>query len=127
LDENVRPDVRGRPPASAFTRGCCKKCVHAVKIVSAWTHKCVRADMVRPCGRKNASAQTPMSARTLGCVCPHMGVRADAPPSPPLSLPPLCCPRGREKIKIQIILKFFFYKKLKIFGSFCQLRKREKI
>jgi hypothetical protein len=71
----------------------------AVKIASARTHS-------RPHGHERVRVDAPMSARTLGCI------RADAAqrprghgrlrrrislPSPLLSLPPLCYPRGREK------------------------------
>jgi hypothetical protein len=90
-----RPDVRPRPRLSrgcGFTRG-------RVLTVRRHHKKRVRADAtMRPRERRDASAWTPMSART------QSNVRADASPSPPLpspslppSLPPLCCPRRREK------------------------------
>jgi hypothetical protein len=71
--------------------------------------KRVRADAgVRPRGRPCPGGRSPTSVRT------HL---PPLPPSPPLSLPPLCCPRGREnKIKKN---------KIKKFGSCCRLEKRE--
>jgi hypothetical protein len=77
-----------------------------------WTHcsvlfevtwdktRCVHADAtMRPHERTRVRADTRVSARLLG------NIRADASPSPPLSLPspltlpPLRCPHGREKNK----------------------------
>jgi hypothetical protein len=90
----------------------------AVGASVTWTHCSVLFEVTWNKTRRVCTDE-PMSARTQSSVRADMGVRADASPSPPLSLPPLpsplslpplCCPPGHEKIKIK--LKLIFYLKL---------------
>jgi hypothetical protein len=107
-------DVFGQTDGRTMAAGASVTWMHCSVFfkVTWYKTRCVRADAtmrprLRPCprGRSPASARTWVSARMH--LPPLPSPSLPSPPLPsPLSLPPLYCPRGREKI-LKIFKKYF--------------------